>query len=221
MPFARVRIFLTGGSGVLGRAARPMLAERGHDVVAPRHEELDLFSAEQVRAALAGADAVLHLATRIPPRERASDHGAWTENDRLRRDASRILVDAALATDVATYVQPSVTFVYPPGAPADEETPVADVSALLQSALAAENQALRFASHGRRGVVLRLGLLDGPGTANERPDPRFGATLHVDDAGAALAAALGVPSGIYNVTRDRERVSNDRFKAASGWRPRR
>jgi len=33
----------------------------------------------------------------------------------------------------------------------------------------------------------------------------------------ALLAALAVPSGIYNVCRDAERVSNRRFAKAAGW----
>jgi hypothetical protein len=32
-------------------------------------------------------------------------------------------------------------------------------------------------------------------------------------------AALAVPSGIYNVVRDGERVSNVCFKRAANWRP--
>ena len=39
------------------------------------------------------------------------------------------------------------------------------------------------------------------------------------DAGRALLAALDAPSGIYNVVRDGERVSNERFKRATGWLP--
>ena len=89
----------------------------------------------------------------------------------------------------------------------------------LRSALAAEREASRFAAAGRRGVVLRLGLLDGPGTGNEMPNPRYGATLHTADAGRALAAALGFPSGVYNVCRDDEHVSNERLKQICGWRP--
>jgi nucleoside-diphosphate-sugar epimerase len=85
--------------------------------------------------------------------------------------------------------------------------------------VAAEKQAVRFAAEGRRGVILRLGLLDGPGTASELPDLRYGATLHVDDAGQALADALELPSGVYNACRDAERVSNERLKRASTWRP--
>ncbi len=90
----------------------------------------------------------------------------------------------------------------------------------LRSALEAENEAARFAGAGRRGVVLRFGLLDGNGTGNDLPSLRLGATLHVSDAGHALVAALAVPSGIYNVCRDGEHVSNERFKRVSAWRPR-
>ena len=47
----------------------------------------------------------------------------------------------------------------------------------------------------------------------------FGATLHVADAGRALLSALSLPSGIYNVCRDGERVSTERFTRAAGWHP--
>ena len=90
----------------------------------------------------------------------------------------------------------------------------------MRSALAAEEQAARFAAAGRHGVVLRLGLLDGPGTGHDQPNPALGASLHTEDAGRALLAALTVPSGIYNVCRDGERVSSRRFAEATGWRPR-
>lgn len=215
-----MRIVVTGGTGVLGRAVLPRLAAAGHSVLAPGSGELDLFAPSDVVRALAGADTVMHLATRIPPDEREDEPEAWAENDRLRNVASRVLVDAALAGDVATYVQPTITFVYPPG-PADEDRPIGEVRAPLRSALAAEAEALRFAASGRRGVVLRLGLLYGPGTGSDEPDPSLGATLHVDDAGVALVDALAVPSGLYNVVDDGGPVSAERFKAAAGWRPRR
>jgi hypothetical protein len=78
----------------------------------------------------------------------------------------------------------------------------------------------RSASRGR-GVVLRLGLLDGPGTWYDQPMGDFGATLHVSDAGRALLSALSLPSGIDNVCRDGERVSTGRFTRAAGWHPQR
>lgn len=215
------RLLVTGGSGVLGRATIPLLRAEGHEIDAPAPTELDLFDPAAVSGAVEGAAAILHLATRIPPRERAGEKGAWEEDDRLRAEASRHLVDAALAAETEAYVQPSVTFLYPADGVVDEETPLGEVSEHLRSALVAEQETARFASAGRRGVVLRLGLLDGPGTGNELPDFRYSSTLHVGDAGRALAAALAVPSGVYNVCRDGEHVSNERFKHISGWRPER
>jgi len=202
-----VRVLVTGGSGVLGRALLPLLAE--HDVRAPTRDELDLFDAARVAEAVAETDAIFHLATRIPPPERWSDPGVWRENDRLRREGSRLLVDAALAGRTELYVQPSVTIVS------------SEVPPTLESALVAEQQAKRFAHAGRRGVVLRLGRLDGPGTFYERPDPSLRPTLHVRDAGSALFAALEAPSGVYDVGRDGEQISNERFKRVTGWRPER
>ena len=204
---------------MLGRALRPLAEAAGHELAMPGREELDLFDPAAVADAVRDVDGVLHLATRIRPVEQLSDPDAWRENDRLRADASRILVDAAIAAGVAVYVQPTVAFVYPPNGPVSEDTPVGEVPPLLRSALAAEQQAERFARAGGRGVVLRLGLLDGPGTGEYPPLADFGATLHVSDAGRALLAALSLPSGIYNVCRDGERVSNERFTRAAGWHP--
>jgi nucleoside-diphosphate-sugar epimerase len=216
-----VRVLVTGGTGVLGRAFRPLAEAAGHDVRAPGRAELDLFDPLAVGAAVRDQDAVLHLATRIQPLDRMQQPEAWRENDRLRAEASAILVNAALAADVKTYVQPTVTFVYPGARPVSEQTPLGDVPLILRSALAGEQQAARFAAAGRRGVVLRLGLLDGAGTGRDHPNPGLGATLNAEDAGRALLVALDVPAGLYNVCRDGERVSNRRFVEATGWRPQR
>ena len=215
-----MRLLLTGASGVLGRAVAPLARDAGHELRAPGHAELDLFDPSAVAAATHDIDAVLHLATRIQSLDRLDDPEAWRENDRLRADASRILVDAALASAVAVYVQPTVTFVYPADGPATEDTPVADVPPILRSALAAERETERFASAGRRGVVLRFGLLDGPGTGHDEPITSLGASLHVTDAACALISAVDAPSGVYNVCREGERVSSARFTRTTGWRPR-
>jgi nucleoside-diphosphate-sugar epimerase len=214
-----MRLLVTGGTGVLGRALRPLAHAAGHEVAMPGREELDLFDPIAVADAMRDVDGVLHLATRIRPLEQISDRDAWRENDRLRADASRILVDAAIAAGAAVYVQPTIAFVYPPDGPVSEDTPVREVLPILRSALVAEQQTERFADAGGRGVVLRFGLLDGPGTGDYGPLAEFGATLHVSDAGRALVLALSLPSGIYNVCRDGERVSTERFTRAAGWHP--
>jgi nucleoside-diphosphate-sugar epimerase len=214
-----LRLLVTGGTGVLGRAFRPLAEDAGHELATPTHDELDLFDPAAVADAVREVDGILHLATRIRAIEQLSDPEAWRENDRLRADGSRILVDAAIAAGAAVYIQPTVTFVYPSTGPVSEDTPIGEVLPILRSALAAEQEAERFARAGGRGVVLRFGLLDGPSTWFEEPMGDFGATLHINDAGRALVSALTLPSGIYNVCRDGESISNRRFTQAAGWHP--
>jgi nucleoside-diphosphate-sugar epimerase len=201
-----------------------LLERAGHEVEAPGHGELDLFDPASVGAHMVAADALFHLATRIPPPESQGELEAWRENDRLRAEGTRVLVDAALAAGAGCVVFPSIAFVYPTAGRVDESTPpAAEVPEVARTALEAERQVERFAEAGGRGVVLRFGLLYGPGTGSDTPAERYasyGATLRIEDAGTALAAALDVPSGIYNVVRDGERISNERFKGTAGWRPR-
>lgn len=113
-------------------------------------------------------------------------------------------------------------FVYPDAQASDERTPIDpdEVPASLRSALAAEDHVDRYSRAGGAGIVLRLGLLVGPGTGFDRRPPEVVAALHPEDAGAALNDALRAPSGIYNVVADGSVISHDRFTDAVGWRPR-
>jgi 2-alkyl-3-oxoalkanoate reductase len=234
-------VFVTGPTGVLGRATIPRLLAAGHTVRAlSRSAEsdrairelgaepvrADLFDTESLVAALAGADAVMHLATRIPPTSRMRRREAWTENDRVRADGTRHLVAAAQRAGVRTVVYPSFAFVYPDSGDAwidAVSTPVAP-TVNLHSTLAAENEVLRFAaSHAadgspRRGVVLRLGALYGPDVPSAVEQSRlaqrgiavigaarnaFTPMLWNDDAARALVAAVErAPSGVYDVVDD-------------------
>jgi nucleoside-diphosphate-sugar epimerase len=218
-----MRVLVTGGSGVLGSASIPLLRAAGHTVDAPSRTELDLFDAGAVAAAVADKDAILHLATRIPPPERLADREAWGDTDRLRAEATPILVDAALAASVEWFLFPSIAFLYPERGAVDESSPVPEtVPGILLSALEAERHVARFDGDGRRGVVLRLGVLYGPTIGKATPAESwavYGATLRIEDAGRAIAAATQVPGGVYNVVSDGERVSNERFKKTAGWRP--
>jgi hypothetical protein len=87
-----VRVLVTGGTGALGRAFQAVATAAGHDVLAPGHTELDLFDPPAVAAAVQSVDAVLHLATRIQALDTMQQPGMWRENDRLRAEASAILV---------------------------------------------------------------------------------------------------------------------------------
>ena len=172
-----------------------------------------------VDAAVNGCDAIVHLASRVPTRERRDAPDAWSKNDRLRSIATRLLVDALLrAPGPGVFILPTVTMLYPTS-PADEQTPTGDVPAHLRSAIVAEHEAQRATDHGGRGIVLRLGRLYGPGTGRSTPDAAANAALHVADAGAALHHALTAPAGLYNVCDDDGPVSNKRFQAVTAWRP--
>lgn len=218
-----MRVLVTGGSGVLGKASIPLLREAGHEVEAPGRTELDLFDPDAVALAVADKDAIVHLATRIPPPDRLADREAWHDTDRLRSEATPILVDAALAAPLEWFLFPSIAFVYPETGEVDESTPVAGtLPEILLSALEAERHVLRFNGDGRRGVVLRLGVLYGPSIGKPLPNEHsaaYGATLRIEDAGRAIAAAAAIRGGLYNVVSDGERVSNESFKGTADWRP--
>lgn len=122
-----MKILLTGATGVLGRAAVPRLVEDGHDVIAvsrspddaawleetgARPEPVDLFDPSAIGRAVAGVDTVVHFATAIPPMSKMTKRRSWAMNDRLRSEATGILVDAAIANDVSRFIQQSVTFAY-------------------------------------------------------------------------------------------------------------
>src|SRR5438067_3703611 len=107
------KVFVVGATGVLGRRTVRDLVKAGHDVTAvartPAKAEMlaglgatpasvDVFDPAAVKEAIAGHDVVANLATHIPPMWKMMLPRAWDENDRIRREVSRNLVDAALAT---------------------------------------------------------------------------------------------------------------------------
>lgn len=169
------RIFLTGGSGVIGRAAVPALCAAGWRVDgAVRSAEaaavvaagggrpvaVDLFDADAVAAATAGHDAIVHLATAVPPMTRMHRHDAWIVHNRLRVDATRALVDAARVHGITRVVKESITFPYADGGDAwlDEATPV-DAFPTWVPTLTGERLVEELTAEGAAGVVLRFGAL--------------------------------------------------------------
>lgn len=280
-----MKVFVAGATGVVGRRAVARLVAAGHEVtgVARSDEKaellrslgatparVDLFDAGAVKEAVAGHDAVVNLTTHIPRVTAAAIPTAWKENDRIRNEVSRNLVDAAVAAGAPRVVQESITFQYADGGDAwiDEDAPIE--GRVYASVIEAERNArratdavvLRFGafydadSHTTRDMirVARLGRFGLPGA----PDA-YASFVATDDAAAAVVAALDAPPGTYNVVDDEpmtraevaavlsdaigrhvqplpaisakaaagataplsrsQRVSNARFKAASGWTP--
>jgi 2-alkyl-3-oxoalkanoate reductase len=249
-------VFITGGTGVLGRAVIPKLLAQGHRVRALAHTEAaedrlralgaepvrgSLFDPDSMRGAVAGADAILHLATRIPKPSEMGRRAAWTENDRIRTVGTRALVDAALASGAKVVVYSSIAFVYPDRGSQwidADSTPPRDTDDLTHSSLEAETEVARFTAGGGRGIVLRLGPLYGPETLSTctqldlarrglvtvfGPDDAYAPSLWTDDAANALVAALGpgVPAGVYDVVDDEPLTRGElgeSMKAATGQR---
>lgn len=228
-----MKILVVGGTGVIGRRVVPLFVAAGHqvDVVSRSAAKsaqiraagaspvaVEVFRPGAVAEVVAGHQAVINLATHIPRMRRAWRSSAWLENDQIRREVSRNLVDAALASQVQRYVQESIALVYADGGSSwlAEDAPIAPTP-ITESVLVAEDQARRFAAAGRAGVVLRFGLLYAPEAASTRSAVKsarrgFGATfgrddgyvsmIHADDAAAAVVAALEAPSGCYNIVED-------------------
>jgi nucleoside-diphosphate-sugar epimerase len=240
-------VFLSGGTGVLGRPVLRLLRERGHrarflsrtgrsDAIG---RELgaepvrdDLFDSDRLCAAVAGSEAVLHLATRIPPTREAVRRDAWAENDRIRTEGSRCLVDAALAAGARTFVYPSVVYVYPDRGAEwidAERTPLAPPD-IVRSTLVAEHEVERFSSAGGRGVVLRMGGFYGPTTPTSQellamarsyrvamvigPADAYQSSIWVDDAAAAVVLAMERASGgVYDAVDDEPLTRRDVARA--------
>lgn len=241
-----MKVFVAGATGAIGRFAVPALVAAGHDVTGVARGDdkasqlerqgaaaarVSVFDADVLAPALAGHDAVVNIATHIPPTREAARPSAWTENDRIRRDASAALVDAALAAGVGRYVQEAVSFTYPDCGDEwiDEDVPL-DAPDALATVLAAEAAARRFTEEGGAGVVLRFGVLYGPGSEQSEVQARMArrhlgfrmgragdylSSLHLADAGTAVVAALVAPAGAYNAVDD-EPVTRRAAAAALG-----
>ena len=225
-----MKIYLSGATGVIGRRALPALLAAGHDVTAvARSDEkaaaldaagatpsqIDLFDSDAVTAAVAGHEAVVHLATNIPTGADVAVKRGWRTNDRLRTEAASNLRAAAIATDAQRFVQESITFPYlPNGDDWIDETHPCDYFWGNESSKQAEEGCGAFTEAGGTGVVLRFGLFFAPDSAHVQTyvaaakkglwsvtgadDTRI-SWVHVDDAAGAVVAALDTPAGIYNV----------------------
>lgn len=224
-----MKVAITGATGVIGRAAVTALVSAGHEVSALARSEakaqlLAGMGAEPVRTTLAeadgllrlvdGADAVCNFATAIPVGFAGALPGAWRKNDRLCIEGSLRVVEAARNAGVRRVVQESVSFLYADRGDAwvTEESSL-DITTATEPAAVAESHVQDYSCGSRTGVVLRFGLIVGedPSTRWQLRAARRGSpiglgrpdgwlpTIHTDDLGPAVLAALTAPSGVYNV----------------------
>jgi len=198
---------------------------------------VSIFDVDGLTSAFEGHDVVVNLATAIPPTTKFMQRRAWIENDRIRIDGSKAVADAALAAGVPRLIQESVAMLYSDhGGEWITEDGRTDRFPMAEGNHAAEASCNRFTSAGGCGVVLRFGWFYGPGATHSevfldlarrgvcvmmgRPQT-YVSSIHMEDGGAAVEAALRVPAGTYNVVDNEpltKRAYADALAAAAGRR---
>ncbi|SIN41700.1 NAD-dependent epimerase/dehydratase family protein [Micromonospora cremea] len=181
-----MRIFVAGGTGVLGRPLVEALVARGHEVTAStqRTEKLSIIEAFGARPALMdGLDeaavrrAILEsepevIINQITALSTPShDYATWLAmTNRLRSEGTKTLMAAAREAGTRRVVAQSASFMTPPvgSGPTDESSPLyleapEPIRSHIQANVAAET--LVVDTPGIEGLVLRYGFFYGQGTA--------------------------------------------------------
>jgi nucleoside-diphosphate-sugar epimerase len=184
-----MRILFAGATGVLGQATLPRL-EAHHVVGLTRTTEklklLRELGAQGVVCDVYDADELLRVAREARPHVVVDfltdlSAGSGEANNRLRRDGTKNLVNAAKAAAARRLVVESVAFPL-------ERAAAEALEQMEQTALEAPFEVL----------ILRFGRLWGPSTwYQEPPDPP---AIKIDDAGVRAASLItsGLP-GTYDV----------------------
>ncbi|MFG1621908.1 NAD-dependent epimerase/dehydratase family protein [Kribbella sp. NPDC049227] len=180
-----VRVFVAGGTGVIGRPLVEALVGHGYEVTASSRRREGLPVVEQLGArpvlmdgldevdvgrvvAKAKPDVIVNLMTALSAP--SHDYGTWLAvTNRLRSEGTRILIRAARNAGSRRLVAQSASFMTQPGSGLTDESapPYLDgpgpIGNHIRANIAAENLLLEAA--GIEGVVLRYGFLYGEGTA--------------------------------------------------------
>jgi nucleoside-diphosphate-sugar epimerase len=194
-----VRIFVAGGTGVIGAALVPLLVADGHAVagmtrsadkagglvdVGAQPVVCDVFNSPALTAAVTefGPDIVFHQLTDLP--DDAADIARFAErNSRIRDEGTRNLL-AAAATAASRVIAQSISWELP--------------DSRGRAATAEHERAVLQAG----GVVIRYGQLWGPATyyPTAPPDPP---RIHVAEAARQTLPVLLAPPGVTVVIDDR------------------
>ncbi len=219
-----MRIFIAGGSGVIGRSLVPMLIAAGHQVTALTRDATraaalqeqgaqavlgDVFDAPGLTGLVCAArpDVVVHQLTAFGTKTNAPGADPLQETIRIRQLGTRHLVEAMRAAQVNRLVTQSISFVC--SARASGLTPQGltheNTRLLLDGGLAfrplvdavAEMERLTLSTPGIAGLVLRYGWFYGPGT---NYDPLTGSIPRGLRKGRLplISNAQGTGQGVYS-----------------------
>ena len=239
-----MKVLVVGASGAVGKQLVPRLVAAGNDVTGTTTRDskrdlveslgarpivLNLLDADGVEAAVreAAPEVVVHEATGLSGNmDFRNFDRSFEQTNRLRTDGTRNLLAAAQAAGARRFIAQSFAGwpyarvdgpVKGEDAPLDPHPPKGTEQTI---GAIRELERLVTSAEGIEGVVLRYGLLYGPGTSlapageqveavKSRKFPVVGSGggissfIHVDDAAAATALAIahGEP-GLYNVVDD-------------------
>jgi nucleoside-diphosphate-sugar epimerase len=214
-----------------------LLAARGHRITALVRDEQrahlvselgaapligDLFDPNLIRLAVGDAESVLHLATAIPKKALPGSND-WELNDRIRRQGTQNLLNAAQQHKLHSFVLQSIAFLYGDtrGEWKREQDPLPrSVPGTLKSAVEMEANALaEYKINETPVVILRGAFFYGPTAYNTRAmldairhrrlpiigsGDQYWHWIYVDDMARAivLAAEHPAPGEIFNVADD-------------------
>jgi nucleoside-diphosphate-sugar epimerase len=190
-----MRIFVAGASGVIGIRLLPLLAAAGHDVAGMTRSPgklaalealgaepvlCDVYDAPALRAAVVEfAPAVVIDQLTDLPDDAAKIPELSARADRMLREGTRNLLDAAAAARVERFLAQSIAWELP------------------------GERGVTYREHeqavlDRGGVVIRYGQLYGPNTYYEtgQPDPP---RIQIDQAARRTVPIIEAPPGIFEV----------------------
>jgi nucleoside-diphosphate-sugar epimerase len=179
---------------------------------------VSLFDRPALAAAFAGHDVVINLASVLPSTTAFWRYSAWRDCERVRTEGSAAVVDAARDAGIGQLIQESVVMIYADAGEAwiREDHPV-DHFPIARGNHAAEANARRFTDAGGHASVLRFGVFYGRGAAHSEQilglarhhigfvpgrGDTYLSSIHLEDAAAAVVAAIGAPGGTYNIVDD-------------------
>ena len=237
-----MKVFIAGASGAVGRPLVGQLIAAGHSVVGMTRSNAnavtatgaeaviaDAFDADAVKRAVetAAPDVVVNELTDLGKPLNPRKYNEWLAGtNRLRREGTKNLVDAAESAGVSKFISQSVAFAYSfePGVKTEDSPTIGSAAGEMGEAVDTLER-LTLAAPG--GIVLRYGFFYGPGTGyardgqqadmvRKRQLPIVGGGhgmfpfIHVDDAASATVAAIerGAP-GVYNIVDNEPAAQRD------------